>query len=58
MLRLVESWYSLGRTVIGDSWFSSVNTCERLLQHEIHFMGIMKTVHRRFPKVYLVNWEK
>ncbi|KAL3908548.1 MAG: hypothetical protein SGILL_008440 [Bacillariaceae sp.] len=41
-------------TVYGDSWFASVKTATELSKRlGVHFVGIVKTAHRRFPKDYI-----
>lgn len=52
VLRLVEPWFHSGRTVYGDSAFGSVNTALRLRKSGLHFLGLVKTAHKQFPKEY------
>jgi hypothetical protein len=47
--------------VLGDSWFASVNTAEQLaLKCNSRFVGVVKTAHGRYPKLFLEqkmkNW--
>ena len=51
-LRLAEPWFNSGRTIYGDSAFASVNTAFHLRRYGLHFMGLVKTAHREFPKRY------
>jgi hypothetical protein len=55
-LRLTESVHNSGRTVIGDSAFSSVSTAKACRQFGMHFMGIIKTATKQFPKAVLQAW--
>lgn len=49
VLRGVEHYRSSGRTVVGDSAFSSVITAVRLLSWNIGYVGIVKSQSRYFP---------
>jgi len=52
--RLCEPWrFGSNRTVVADSAFSSLNTCEQLLSRGLLFMGMVTTAHKRFPKLYM-----
>jgi hypothetical protein len=55
-LRLSKGYFGSGRTIIGDSAFSSVDTCQALLDHGLHFIGLVKTASGRFPKAYFNTW--
>lgn len=52
-LRLTETLHGSGRTIIGDSAFSSVSTALACRQYGLHFMGIIKTAHLQYPKALL-----
>jgi hypothetical protein len=52
-LRLTSSIHGTNRTVIGDSAFSSVSTARACQQYGLHFMGIIKTAHKQYPKAIL-----
>ena len=41
-LRLCEPYFSSGRIVIGDSFFSSVKTARALYEHGLFFVGCVK----------------
>ncbi len=41
-LRLCEPYFSSGRIVIGDSFFSSVKTARALYEHCLFFVGCVK----------------
>lgn len=58
VLRLTQPWFGTNRTVVGDSAFSSMRTVEAALEHGLHFIGIIKTGYKRFPKQYLLNWTR
>ena len=49
-LRLTEPWHGSGRIVVGDSWFGSVKTALNLRKNGLHFIGQVKTAHKKFPK--------
>ena len=53
VLRLCSPYFGSSRVVVADSAFSSVHTAVECLNHGIHFMGIVKTAHREFPKKFL-----
>ena len=55
-MRLVEPWLDQGRTIIGDSAFSSYYTCVELLRRSAFFMGTVKTATKQYPKEYLKYW--
>ena len=52
-LRLTEAIHGSGRTVVGDSAFSSVSTALACQQYGLNFMGIIKTAHLQYPKALL-----
>ena len=52
-LRLSKPWWGSNRIVCGDSAFASVKTAVALQQHSLHFVGLVKTAHRKFPKKFL-----
>ena len=55
-LRLTTSIHRTNRTVVGDSAFSSVSTAGACQQYGLHFMGIIKTAHKQYPKNILKAW--
>lgn len=55
VLRLVSRWFGSGRTIYGDSAFASVLTACWLLLKGLHFMGLVKTGHKFFPKQYFID---
>lgn len=52
-LRLTSSIHGTNRTVVGDSAFSSMSTARACKQYGLHFMGIIKTAHKQYPKAIL-----
>ncbi|CAG8850620.1 40853_t:CDS:2, partial [Gigaspora margarita] len=49
VLRLTEPWFHSGRTIIGDSWFGSIDTCVSLYDHGLY--SILQIKKRRYwPK--------
>jgi hypothetical protein len=56
VLRLTEDFKGTGRTVVGDSAFSSVRTLVALGRRGLHFMGCVKTAHSGYPKKVLEAW--
>ena len=52
-LRLAEPWFGSWRTLIGDSWFASVNTALACSSKDLHFVGNVKTGHKHYPKSYM-----
>lgn len=53
VLRAVEPWQGLGKIVVGDSAFGSVQTAVELRKKGTFFIGMVKTARRMFPKKYL-----
>lgn len=49
-LRLAEPWFGTWRTLVGDSWFASVNTALACVSNGLHFVGNVKTGHKHYPK--------
>lgn len=56
VLRLAEPYFTSERTVVADSYFSSVNTLKSLAVNGMYFMGCVKTAHSHFPRKYLKLW--
>lgn len=56
VLRLTEPWFEKSRTIIGDSAFSSVATAEAALKVGLHYLGVVKTASKRYPKAQLLQW--
>ena len=54
-LHLTKDYFGTNRTVHADSAFSLVKTSEVLQSRGLHFMGIVKTAHKGFPKEY-IDW--
>jgi len=52
-LRLCKPWLGSNRIVCGDSAFASVKTAVELRKRGLHFAGLVKTAHRKFPKRFL-----
>jgi len=52
ILRLTKDYFGTNRTIIADSAFSSVDTCQAMLRNGLHFLGMVKTASNRFPKTY------
>lgn len=55
-LRLVEDWFGTGRTIVGDSYFSSVKTLNALRERGLYYMGIVKTATTGFPVDVFKSW--
>ena len=52
-LHLTEFLHGHGHVVHGDSAFASVATCTAaLLELSTYFSGILKIVHKEFPKIF------
>lgn len=58
VLRLTQHYFSSWRVVVGDSAFSSYCTATQCLDNGLHFMGIVKTAHREFPRDFLKSKEE
>lgn len=57
VLRLCTPYNTLPRTVVADSYFSSVKTAIALHEHlNLRFMGIVKTATRNYPMAYMKKW--
>lgn len=54
-LRLAKPWFGTWRTLIGDSWFASVNTALACVSKSLHFVGNVKTGYKDFPKAFLTE---
>ena len=48
-LRLTEPHHGIGRTVVADSWFESVNTAVALSKYGLVYMGNVKNGHFGYP---------
>ena len=55
VLRLTQHYFGSWRVVVGDSAFSSYYTATECLNNGLHFMGIVKTAHREFPRDFLMS---
>ena len=55
VLRLCKPWWGTNRVVCGDLAFASVKTAVACRQRGLHFVGLVKTAHRMFPKKFLDN---
>jgi hypothetical protein len=51
-LRLTKPWHGSGRLVVADSAFASVKTAVRMRKVGMHFIGMVKTAHSKYPKKY------
>ncbi len=49
VLRLMERLAGAGVILYGDSWFSSLNTLQKLCAMGIYFVGLIKTSHSGIP---------
>jgi len=56
VLRLTLPWFTSKRTVVADSAFASVQTAHEVLKRGMHFIGVVKTGHKRFPRRYMLRW--
>lgn len=56
-LRCTMNWKNTWRLVVADSAFSSVDTAIALLRNGLHFIGVVKTAHTKFPKDFFDLWE-
>ena len=54
---LVEPWVRTDRCVCVDSYFASVNAVTVLRMMGLCFIGVFKTVNKKFPMSYLSNLE-
>ena len=52
-LRMARPFEGSGKTIVADSWFSSLKTAKALLERGVFFIGNIKTAHRHFPKAHL-----
>jgi hypothetical protein len=55
-LRLMEPWFFTKRRLTGDSAFSSFKLLDELKQRNIYYQGIVKSAHKKFPKLYMMEW--
>ena len=54
LLRLTEPWKGSSRVVLADSAFASVKSAHSLMQKRgLHFIGMVKTAHRSYPRAFL-----
>lgn len=56
-LRCVDAWFGSSRLIVADSAFASVATAKALLSFGLHFIGIVKTATKGFPKDVCKHWE-
>lgn len=56
LLRLTEPWWGSRRIVCADSAFASVKSAVELRKRGLHFLGLVKTATRSFPKQYLNSY--
>jgi hypothetical protein len=56
LLRLTEPWWGTGRIVCADSAFASVKAAVALRKRGLHFLGLVKTATREFPKRFLDSY--
>lgn len=54
VLRLVAPWCNSWRTIYGDSAFANVLTAHWLLTQGLHFIALVKTGHKYFPKQFFI----
>ena len=52
-MRVTKPYHGTFRTVIGDSWFGSINTALGLRSLDMYFVGNVKTGHYACPKQYI-----
>lgn len=52
-MRITKPYHGTFRTVIGDSWFGSINTALGLRKLDMYFVGNVKTGHYGCPKGYV-----
>ena len=52
-LRLTQIYHGTSRTIVGDSWFASVNTALAMKKHGLYFVGNVKNGHFGFPLKFL-----
>ena len=54
---LVQPWAFSDRTVVADSYFSSVGAADEMSRLGIGFIGVVKTATRQYPLQYLSHLE-
>ena len=54
--RMTKHWHGSGRTIIGDSWFGSLNCAKALASVGLYSIMMVKTAHRCYPLAYLKRW--
>ena len=57
MKELVAPWNNSWRVVCGDSFLASVTAAEEMVRLRLHFIGVVKTATRKYPKQYLASLE-
>lgn len=55
VLKLAEPFYGTNRNITGDSWFSSVELADKLLQNGLTYVGTMRKNKREIPREFLPN---
>ncbi len=55
-LRLVEDFFGTGRSLTGDSAFSSYQLVDQLRRNGLYYNGIVKQCSRRYPKSAFIKW--
>lgn len=52
-LDLCAPWTGTSRVVVGDSFFSSVETAKKMYRNGLRYIGVVKTASRGFPMSFL-----
>jgi hypothetical protein len=55
-LRLVEPWFGSNQRIFGDSAIATLTSCIAILTFGLHFIGIVKTPSKYFPKAFFEAW--
>jgi hypothetical protein len=56
-IRLTSPWHGTKRTLAGDSAFGSVKTAREMRRRGLHFIGLVKTATREYPKAWLAKYK-
>jgi len=56
VLRLTDPWRGTGRTIVADAAFGSVRTALEVEKLGNHFMGVVKTATKGYPKQVFKAW--
>ena len=55
--KLISPWTGSSRLVCADLYFASIQAAKIMFEEGLKFIGVVKTVHKRFPLTHLQSIE-